>query len=52
MASLYNHYNLGPKNQQNDGFKCGVQNNASRIMLIIKPFNNNGVANKLFNMWG
>ena len=48
MASLWYYYNLGPKNQQNYTFKCGLQNDASRIILITKPFDYNGVANKLF----
>ena len=52
MASLWYYYNLGPKNQQNYTFKCGLQNDASRIILITKPFDYNGVANKLFQMWG
>ena len=40
-------FNFGLKYKQNYEFKCGIQYNALRIMLITKPLTNNGVANKL-----
>ena len=38
--------------KHNIEFKCGIQISALRIMLINKPFINNGVAHKLYNVWG
>jgi hypothetical protein len=45
-------FNFGLNYKQNYEFKCGIQNNALRIMLITKPLINNGVAHKLYNVWG
>jgi hypothetical protein len=43
---------FGLNYKQNYEFKYGVQNSALKIMLINKPFINNGVAHKLYNVWG